>query len=112
VNLLTNALKFTLETGSISLKADTDDEGRVTIVVQDTGVGMDPVNIPSALSQFGRVEDETCAGLQGAGLGLPLVSALAERHGGSFTLESEKGKGTTATIALPAGRRIRAKTAA
>jgi signal transduction histidine kinase len=104
INLLSNAVKFTPEHGQIKLNLDRDAQGNMIIEVRDNGMGMAPAQIPSALSQFGRIESQGAPKYPGAGLGLPLVAALAELHGGELHLDSELGKGTTARVALPAQR--------
>ncbi|MDH3912135.1 MAG: ATP-binding protein, partial [Rhodospirillales bacterium] len=104
INLLSNAVKFTPEHGQIKLTLDRDAEGNMIIEVRDNGMGMAPAQIPNALSQFGRIQSQGAPKYPGAGLGLPLVAALAELHGGELHLDSELGKGTTATVTLPAQR--------
>ena len=110
-NLLTNAIKFTHEGGSVTLAAAADGFGRMRIVVEDTGVGMAPEDIPTALAPFGQIESALSRKNQGTGLGLPLTKALVELHGGVLDLQSKVGHGTTATIILPA-ERVVAKTPA
>ncbi len=111
INLLSNAVKFTPEHGQIKLTLDRDAEGNMIIEVRDNGMGMTPAQIPNALSQFGRIQSQGAPRYSGAGLGLPLVAALAELHGGELHLDSELGKGTTARVTLP-GQRVAARRSA
>jgi signal transduction histidine kinase len=104
INLLSNAVKFTPEYGHVTLSLERDHEGNLVIEVRDNGMGMAPAQIPNALSQFGRAQGQGGPRYPGAGLGLPLVAALAEQHGGQLHLESELSKGTTARVTLPAQR--------
>ena len=105
INLLSNAVKFTPADGRISLNIRWNDaDGGIDIEVGDTGIGMTEDDIPKALEQFGRIESQAFREYKGAGLGLPMVVAMAERHGGKLRLESELGKGTIATVWLPDGR--------
>jgi signal transduction histidine kinase len=104
INLLSNAVMYTPEGGIIRLTLAQDSAGNLIIEVRDNGMGMAPGQIPNALAQFGRVENHGGPRYAGAGLGLPLVAALAELHGGHLRLDSELGKGTTATVVLPAQR--------
>jgi PAS domain S-box-containing protein len=103
-NLLTNAIKFTPEGGSVSLDAHLDEFGRMGITIKDTGVGMTPEDIPLALAPFGQIESALSRKNQGTGLGLPLTKALVELHGGVLDLQSAPGIGTTVTVVLPADR--------
>jgi len=95
----------------VTLAAAADGFGRMRIVVEDTGVGMAPEDIPTALAPFGQIESALSRKNQGTGLGLPLTKALVELHGGVLDLQSKVGHGTTATIILPA-ERVVAKTPA
>jgi signal transduction histidine kinase len=100
LNLLSNALKFTLEGGEISI--DVYRRGKnIALSVSDTGVGMREEDIAIALEPFGQVENQQILNNQGTGLGLPLTKQLAELHGGALELESHPGRGTTVTILLP-----------
>jgi signal transduction histidine kinase len=65
---------------------------------------MTPSEIEIALELFGQVDAGLARRHEGTGLGLPLARKLAELHGGSLTIESEKGRGTTAIVALPPTR--------
>jgi PAS domain S-box-containing protein len=108
-NLLTNAVKFTEPGGRvvISVRPSYTPNGvqdGVDIVVRDTGIGMDPSEIPIALSPFGQVDQGLARRHEGTGLGLPLVKRMVELHEGVLNLSSARGKGTTATLHFPANR--------
>ena len=70
--------------------------GRMELSVADTGIGMTPADLVVAMEPFRQVENSHTRKYQGTGLGLPLVKALVELHGGEFRIESEPGVGTTA----------------
>jgi signal transduction histidine kinase len=61
-------------------------------------------DIPRALQPFGQIDNSLARSHGGTGLGLPLAKRLAELHGGTLTIESQLGEGTTATVTLPAER--------
>jgi len=103
-NLLTNAIKFTPEGGAVSLSASLTQAGELMMVVQDSGIGMSPDEIPIALAPFGQIESALSRKNQGTGLGLPLTRALVELHGGRLDLQSQVGHGTTITLTFPADR--------
>ena len=104
VNLLSNALKFTLHGGEIVLGAGVAADGSFIAEVKDNGIGIAPGNIERVLDPFTQVDRAYTRGHQGTGLGLPLSKSLVELHGGTLTLESEIGFGTRITIRLPAHR--------
>jgi len=104
LNLISNALKFTEPAGSVVVYARRADDGGVTFAVRDTGPGMTPSEIATALEPFGQVDAGLARRHEGTGLGLPLARLLAELHGGSLEVASEKGSGTTVTVILPAWR--------
>ena len=103
-NLLTNAVKFTPEGGSVTLSAMIDADDRMVINVTDSGIGIAPENIAVALAPFGQIESALSRKHQGTGLGLPLTKALVELHGGTLTLASELGNGTTVAMSFPQER--------
>ncbi|MFY9288301.1 MAG: ATP-binding protein [Alphaproteobacteria bacterium] len=103
-NLLTNAIKFTPEGGSVTLTAIRDDYGRLCIKIEDSGIGIAEEDIPVALAPFGQIESALSRKNQGTGLGLPLTKALVELHGGVLDLESKVGQGTIVTVIFPAER--------
>jgi len=111
LNLLSNAVKFTDPGGTVALAIRRAEDGGVALEVRDTGQGMTKAEIEIALQPFGQVDSRLSRRHNGTGLGLPLARSLAEQHGGSLDIASEKGNGTTVTVTLPAAR-ILADTAA
>jgi len=104
LNLLTNAIKFTGAGGSVVLAVRRVEPGSIAFEVRDTGIGMTPEEIKIALQPFGQVDTGFDRRHDGAGLGLPLARSLVELHGGTLEIHSEKGRGTTVTVRLSAGR--------
>ena len=98
LNLISNALKFTPQGGSVTVSAQGYGE-ELEIVVSDTGVGI----AESDLLRIGRPYEQAgdAHKTRGTGLGLSLVRSLAELHGGSMSIESRLGDGTSVTVRLP-----------
>jgi signal transduction histidine kinase len=86
------------------LSASVVEDGDIAISVSDTGIGMEPDEIPIALEPFRQLEGAFNRRFEGTGLGLPLVRRLAELHGGTLTITSAKGRGTVAIVRLPSHR--------
>ncbi len=101
LNLMSNAVKFTPPLGKVTLAVRRSEDTGISIQVADNGIGMGAEEIVKALEPYGQVESDLSKKHEGTGLGLPLVKALAELHGGSMRVESERGKGTTVTVFLP-----------
>jgi signal transduction histidine kinase len=112
LNLLSNAIKFTELGWAINVSVRRTEEGSASFVVRDNGRGMTKAEIEIALERFGQVDGGLARRNEGSGLGLPLARKLAELHGGSLTLKSEPGRGTTATVILPPSRVLSAEPAA
>jgi two-component system cell cycle sensor histidine kinase PleC len=104
LNLLSNAVKFTPAGGQVLIAAKRDSTGDLLISVSDTGIGMAPEEIPRALEPFGQIDGTLARRYDGTGLGLTITKAFIEMHGGTLTLDSEKGRGTTAAIRMPGWR--------
>jgi PAS domain S-box-containing protein len=104
LNLVSNAVRFTRPGGSVTVAAHRTANGGIAFEVVDTGVGMTPDEIKIALEPFGQVDARLSREHEGTGLGLPLARRLAELHGGSLHVDSEKGKGTRVIVTLPASR--------
>lgn len=103
-NLVTNALKFTTRGGRITVAARYDGDGPLSIVVSDTGPGLDPADVERLLAPGGVPRRDDRADRDGLGLGLPLVQALAAANGATLSIESELGKGTAASVVFGKGR--------
>jgi PAS domain S-box-containing protein len=104
INLLANAVKFTEAGGRIDLAAALTQDRALKFTVTDTGIGMSPEDQATALQPFGQVHAASPAGRQGSGLGLSIVKALVELHGGTLGIDSTPGAGTTITVTMPANR--------
>jgi len=101
INLMSNAVKFTPNNGHVSISVQPVPNGLMSIEISDTGVGMTPSEIETALRPFGQVDQGFNKKYEGTGLGLPISAALVGLHGGRLTVESEKSKGTRVTVLLP-----------
>jgi len=101
INLLANAIKFTPEGGKVRLKAKALKSGRIRFTVSDTGIGMSEDELEKALTPFGQIDSSLARRYDGAGLGLPLVTAMVEIQHGTFNLKSTPGRGTVASIDMP-----------
>ncbi len=104
LNLLSNAIKFTPRGGGVRLASALDGSGAPVLMVADTGIGIAEQDIPKVLRPFGRLKDPLSGSKEGLGLGLSLVSKLAELHGGRIAIESAPGQGTTVSVIFPAER--------
>jgi two-component system cell cycle sensor histidine kinase PleC len=102
LNLLSNAIKFTPTGGDVSVTLAIDPDSQPLLSVRDTGIGMDPKDIPTALTPFGQIDSGLNRTYEGTGLGLPLTKALADLHNAAFDITSEPGAGTTVSLRFPA----------
>ncbi len=100
-NLMDNAIKFTHPANTIELRAF-EDGANVVIEVADTGPGIPPEDLAHVWEELYRGQGARSA--QGSGLGLALVRAIAERHGGQATVRSRVGQGSVFTMRLPVAR--------
>jgi signal transduction histidine kinase/HAMP domain-containing protein len=101
LNLLSNAMKFNAPGGSVSVIAGRGSAGMTEFRIVDTGIGMSRGDIAVALTPFGQVDSKLARRYEGTGLGLPLTKVLVELHGGTMVIDSEPGRGTSVTVALP-----------
>jgi two-component system cell cycle sensor histidine kinase PleC len=104
LNLLTNAIKFTPQGGSIVIKVGWTRTGGQYLSIRDTGPGIPPEEIPIVLSSFGRGALAQKNAEEGTGLGLPIVKGLVELHGGEFRLNSTLRFGTEVIVIFPPER--------
>lgn len=100
LNLLSNAFKFTFE-GGVSVELRQHDKAE--LVVRDTGTGIPAAELPRVFERFHRIEGARGRSFEGSGIGLALVEELVRLHGGTVRVESEIGKGTVFTVAIPFG---------
>ena len=96
--LLDNAVKYTPDGGSVTIRVEEQD-GSVALAVSDTGVGISEDQLPLVFERFYRADPSRSEG--GAGLGLSIARQIAESHGGQIRAESTPGKGSTFTLLLP-----------
>ncbi|HXZ67014.1 MAG TPA: PAS domain-containing protein [Alphaproteobacteria bacterium] len=106
LNLLSNAVKFTPRGGKVTIAAKLMSDGGIELSVKDTGIGMTREKIERIGTPFLQFEDGLARRFEGAGLGLSIAKRLMELHGGTLTVSSIVGSGTTATIRLPPERSI------
>ena len=102
LNLLSNAVKFTEAGGQVIVTTGLTEDGEVVLRIRDTGVGMDSEDIKTALEFFRQTAAGRKAG--GTGLGLPLTKALTEANRASFSIKSDRGRGTLIEITFPSNR--------
>ncbi|RVU38048.1 response regulator [Hwanghaeella grinnelliae] len=104
LNLVGNAVKFT-EKGAIAVSLDlsvhSDHDAELSLVVQDSGIGISENKIKAIFDPFVQVEDHRTKSYVGTGLGLAICNRIVELMGGSITMESEPGRGTTVTALFP-----------
>ena len=102
LNLLSNALKFTVD-GRIEVRVEARDDAAV-LHVTDTGVGVPAEELPRLFERFHRVAGTAARSGEGSGIGLALVRELVALHGGEVSAQSTPGVGTTMTVTVPFGR--------
>lgn len=102
LNLVTNAVKYTPEGGTVALELAPQDDG-VQLVVRDTGIGIAPGDLPNIFDRFWRADPARSRAGQpsGTGLGLAITRWIAEAHGGRIEVQSRPGRGTVFTVWLP-----------
>jgi signal transduction histidine kinase len=105
LNLISNAVKFTGPGGVIELSCRVDQRG-LSVTIADNGTGIAPEHLDRVLEPFEQADSSLSRQHQGTGLGLPLVKAIMESHGGTLTLQSARGIGTQVTITFPPERLV------
>jgi signal transduction histidine kinase len=102
-NLVSNAVKYTPEGGSVSAGYEyLPAEQQVRICIRDSGLGIPPEALPHLFEPFYRIDGRHHNLADGSGLGLAIARAIVEQHHGGIQVESEADNGTTFTITLPA----------
>jgi signal transduction histidine kinase/GAF domain-containing protein len=101
INLVSNAVKYTFDGGSIAIRAYLTPSNLLQLEVEDTGVGMSPEQLQKLFQPFYRADNPLRDRSGGTGLGLSIAKSLVELHGGEMWVTSELGKGSTFSFALP-----------
>ena len=99
-NILTNAVKYNRENGSIFVKLEKSDKN-VVFTVSDTGIGIDRNNLDKIFERFYVVDKSRNKNISSTGLGLAIVKHVVKAHDGTVTVDSQLGKGTTFVVTLP-----------
>ena len=97
-NLLSNAIKYSPDAQDIKIRALASGDD-IIIEIRDHGIGIDEEDLPKMFGKFFRAK--TSVGIAGTGIGLYLTKTLVEMHGGSISLQSMRGEGSTFTVRLP-----------
>lgn len=105
LNLTSNAIKFTPTGGTVAIRVTqkvsrSPKRGLYEFQVSDTGIGMDPEFAKTVFEPFTREQTSTVSGIQGTGLGMAITKNIVDMMGGTISVESEQGKGTTFTVNL------------
>lgn len=100
-NLISNALRYTSKGGKIVIAVETEADGSVVVSVNDDGIGIDREHIERIFDRFYRVDASRSKNKPGSGLGLAIVKSIMQLHGGTASVMSERGKGTTVTLRFP-----------
>jgi signal transduction histidine kinase len=100
-NLISNAIRYTPEKGSVSVSVDFR-EGEAVLMVSDTGIGIPEEDIPGIFTDFFRAKNARKFSPTGTGLGLSITRSIAEMHGGTVSVTSKLDAGTKFTVRLPA----------
>ena len=99
-NLLSNAVKFTSDGGLVTVRLSAADDG-YQLTVSDTGIGIPEGEVEKLFERFFRASNARAAMISGTGLGLAVCNAIARLHGGTVSVDSIEGSGTTFTVTLP-----------
>ncbi len=100
-NILTNAIDYTPEGGSISVTLTHSNDGYVVIIIRDTGIGIPKEELNRLFTKFYRSKEALLMETDRSGLGLYITKNIIDKHQGQISIESEKGAGVTVTIRLP-----------
>ena len=107
INLVSNAIKYNREGGEVFISARPAEGARVLLSVRDTGIGIDPGQVPHLFEPFNRLGMDH-SGIEGTGIGLAVVKSIAERLGGQVSVASTPGVGSEFTVTLESAQAARA----
>jgi signal transduction histidine kinase len=102
LNIVTNAIKYTPQGGTVALSLEEDEEA-IIFSVRDTGIGIAPGDLPHIFERFWRADParSRTGDRPGVGLGLAISKWIVEAHGGTITVQSRPGRGSAFTVRLP-----------
>lgn len=103
-NLISNAVKYTPQGGPVYVRIK-HEETHAVLEVQDDGIGIPADALPTLFQQFSRAKNAAGGRIRGLGLGLYVVKEIVQLHGGTISVQSQEGQGSTFTISLPLARR-------
>ena len=106
INIITNAVKFTMPEGTVTIGAIHHNHGGVEISVKDTGIGIPAEDLDNVILPFTQIANSKTRNFEGVGLGLSICNSLAIAHGGKLELSSVVGEGTEVRLILPAERTL------
>ena len=101
-NLISNAVRYTPDGGSVTVKL-AHEEDDLVLTVADTGIGIPEAALPRIFTEFFRADNARKFTNSGSGLGMSITKAIVEQHGGTITVSSQEGEGTAFTVRLPVG---------
>src|SRR5205814_9633855 len=101
LSLLSNAIKSSRDGGEVCISVVSDEPDRAVVAFEDHGIGMNEEELERALQPFGQAQPSPTRTYGGTGLGLPITKGLIEAHGGTLTISSRPGVGTTVRVVLP-----------
>jgi len=105
LNLLANAINFSKPGGKVCVRVIPEKPEGAVIEIEDHGIGMNEEEQERALQPFGQAKPAMTRTSGGTGLGLPITKGLVEAHGGTLTIQSRSGFGTTVRIEMPRERK-------
>jgi PAS domain S-box-containing protein len=106
LNIIGNAVKFTPQGGRVDVRAQANAGGEIRIEIRDSGIGMSAADLARAFEPFHQADGSIARNHEGTGLGLAICDRLMRLHGGRVLLMSELGRGTVATVIIPAERNL------
>ncbi len=106
VNIISNAIKYTPDGGTIVVSSSAEGKDNVLVRIMDNGLGIPEKDLPRIFERFYRVEKARTSDTGGTGLGLAIAKELIEAHGGSIRIQSKSGVGTIVDIILPVRTRL------